>query len=127
LPHFFWLKSGQYLDVHSIYTALETRHFTISKEHLLKSMTAGDRQDWQTALAELHLFLETLVDALRERAEGEELVVPIVEGFEWTSLRELRSGLSTAEDDWRFQWRITLLLAELLLKRFEQLQDLEPE
>jgi hypothetical protein len=69
---------------------------------------------------ELQFFLEATVDAIKERLNGDDAAFPIFEGFDWRlSLRDLRSGLS-ADEDWKFRWWLTLLLAEVLLKRFEQ-------
>jgi len=83
-------------------------------------MYASAEQDWKTASAELQLFLETIVDAIKERLDGDDATFPIFEGFDWRlSLRGLRSGLS-ADEDWKFRWWLTLLLAEVLLGRFEQ-------
>ena len=108
------------LNGDALVRALETHGFTASKDHLLKAIAASNEQDWPTAQAELQLFLETMVYAIRERLSGDDAVFPIFEGFDWhTSLRGLRSGLS-ADDDWKFRWWLTLLLAEVLLKRFEQ-------
>jgi hypothetical protein len=68
----------------------------------------------------LQLFLETMVDAIKERLNGDDATFPIFEGFDWRlSLRGLRSGLSD-DEDWKFRWWLTLLLGEVLLGRFEQ-------
>jgi Clp amino terminal domain, pathogenicity island component len=108
-------------DSKALFGALETHGFISAKEHLLSALAASNLHgDWKTAQAELQLFLESLVDATSERLKGENLAFPIFEGFDWRlSLRSLRSGLS-ADDDWKFRWWLTLLLAEVLLKRFEQ-------
>ena len=104
----------------ALFTALDKHRFTASKDHLYKAMTASAEQDWKTAPTELQLFLETMVDAIKERLNGDDATFPIFEGFDWRlSLRGLRSGLS-ANEDWIFRWWLTLLLAEVLLGRFEQ-------
>jgi len=101
-------------------TAMLVRHgFEISKGHLSKASAAKAQADWQTARAELQLFIESLVDAVKERPGGDEIDFPISSGFDWRALRGLRSGLSD-DDDLKFRWGLTLLLAEVLLKRFEQ-------
>jgi len=104
----------------ALFTALDNHRFTASKDHLYKAMTASAEQDWKRAPAELQLFLETMVDEIKERLNGDDATFPIFEGFDWhLSLRGLRSGLS-ADEDWKFRWWLTLLLAEVLLGRFEQ-------
>ena len=109
-----------HLNCEALFTALDRHGFTASKDHLYKAMTASAEQDWKTAPAELQLFLETMVDAIKERVNGDDATFPIFEGFDWRlSLRGLRSGLS-ADEDWKFRWWLTLLLAEVLLGRFEQ-------
>ena len=109
-----------HLNAEALFTALDRHRFTTSKDHLNKAMTASTQQDWETAPAELQLFLETLVDAIKERLNGDDATFPIFEGFDWRlSLRGLRSGLP-ADEDWKFRWSLTLLLAEVLLGRFEQ-------
>jgi hypothetical protein len=61
-----------------------------------------------------------MVDAIKERLNGDDAAFPIFEGFDWRlSLRELRSGLA-ADEDWKFRWWLTVLLADVLMKRFEQ-------
>jgi hypothetical protein len=68
----------------------------------------------------LQLFLERLVDAINERLKSDSATFPIFDGFDWrASLRGLRSGLSD-DEDWKFRWSFTLLLSDVLLRRFEQ-------
>jgi ATP-dependent Clp protease ATP-binding subunit ClpA len=108
------------LNAEALFTALNRHAFTTSKDHLDKAMTASTEEDWKTAPVELQFFIETLVDAIKERLNGDDATFPIFEGFDWRlSLRGLRSGLS-ADEDWKFRWWLTLLLAEVLLGRFEQ-------
>ena len=113
-------NAGLSLNLDALFTALETHGFMASTGHFSNAMAASEKQDWKTAQAELQLFLETILDSIRQRLNGDEAAFPIFEGFDWRlSLRGLRTGLS-AEEDWKFRWSLTLLLAELLLKRFEQ-------
>jgi len=113
------MRAGLNLNGEALLRALETHLFTASKDHLLRASAASSEQGWKTAQMELQLFLETMVDAIRERLNGDDAASPIFEGFDWrTSLRGLRSGLST-DEDWKFRWWLTLLLADLLLKRFQ--------
>jgi len=113
-------NAGLSLNIVALFTALETHGFMASTAHFSYAMAASEKQDWKTAQTELQLFLETIVDSIRQKLNGDDAVFPIFEGFDWRlSLRGLRSGLS-ADEDWKFRWWLTLLLAELLLKRFEQ-------
>lgn len=113
-------RAGLGLNIDALYTALETHGFMASRDHFSNAGTASEKQDWKTAQSELQLFLETLVDAIKEKLKADDAAFPIFEGFDWRlSLRGLRSGLS-ADEDWKFRWWLTLLLAEVLLKRFEQ-------
>ncbi len=108
------------LNAEALFTALDRHGFTTSKDHLNKAMSASTQEDWKTAREELQLFLETMVDAIKERLKGDDATFPIFEGFDWRlSLRGLRSGLSD-DEDWKFRWWLTLLLGEVLLGRFEQ-------
>jgi hypothetical protein len=101
-------------------TALGNYGFAVSEKHLSIAVSASNRQDWKTAQEELQLFFETLNDGIRQKSNSDDATFPLFEGFDWRmSLRSLRSGLS-GEEDWKFRWRLTLLLAEVLLKRFEQ-------
>lgn len=112
--------TGLSFKVEALSRALETHGFTASRDHLLKTVTASEKQDWKTAQMDLQLFLETTVDAIKERLNGDDATFPIFEGFDWRlSMRGLRSGLA-ADVDWKFRLSLTLLLAEILLKRFEQ-------
>jgi ATP-dependent Clp protease ATP-binding subunit ClpA len=114
------VRAGLNFDIDALLRALDTHGFVASKEHVLKVRAANDKDDWKTAQMELQLFLETMVDAIKEKLDGDDAAFPIFPGFDWRlSLRELRSGLS-AEEDWKFRWWLTMLLAEVLLKRFEQ-------
>jgi ATP-dependent Clp protease ATP-binding subunit ClpA len=114
------VRAGLNLNAETLFTALDTHRFAASKDHLQKAMTASNQQDWKTAQVELQSFLETMVEAIQERLNGDDAAFPIFEGFDWRlSLRGLRSGLS-GDEDWKFRWWLTLLLAEVLLKRFEQ-------
>jgi len=108
------------LTSEALFRGLDTHGFNVSREHLRSAMGSAQNQDWETAQMELQRFLETIVDAIKERLNGDDAAFPIFEGFDWRhSLRGLRSGLS-ADEDWKFRWWLTLLLAEVLLKRFEQ-------
>ena len=112
--------NAELLNLSGVFRFLETHRFTASKQHLERTMAAGLHEDLKSAQVQLQLFIETLVDAIRERLKGDDVASPIFEGFDWRlSLRGFRSGLSEAED-WNLRWRLTMLLAEVLLKRFEQ-------
>jgi hypothetical protein len=121
-PGFLSLSSPRAVNLNSevLLAALEKHRFTTSHQHLLRAVTASEEQDWKTAQMELQLFLEAMVDAIKERLNGDDAAFPIFEGFDWRlSLRELRSGLA-ADEDWKFRWWLTVLLADVLMKRFEQ-------
>jgi len=60
--------------------------------------------------------METLVAAIQTRLNGDETIFG---GLDWRTPLNLRSGLSN-EEDWNFRWELTVLLAEVLMKRFEQ-------
>jgi hypothetical protein len=111
-------------DSKALFAALERHGFTSSKEHLLSALAGYNlRGDQNAAHAELQLFLESLIDAMKERLDGADVALPIFEGFDSrVTLRGLRTGLPV-DDDWKFRWWLTLLLAEVLLKRFEQRLD----
>jgi hypothetical protein len=72
------------------------------------------------AHVKLQVFWEELLDRIKARLGGADVEAPIFEGFDWRlSMRGFSSGLSE-EDHWKFRCHLTLLLAELLLKRLEQ-------
>jgi len=82
-----------------------------------KAAEAGNQRDWLTAHQQLTLFFEHLVAEIMNRPEDDGT---LFEDFDWaTAQRSVRSGLSDAEE-WDFRWRLTILLADVLLKRYEQ-------
>ena len=108
------------LNSETLFRALDTHGLTASRKHLSTALHASNYQDWNKAQTELQLFLQTLVDGTSDKLGGDDVAFPILEGFDWHhTMQNLRTGLS-ADDDWRFRWWLTVLLAELLLKRFEQ-------
>jgi hypothetical protein len=97
---------------------LDLPGFATVKEHLVKAMGVKTSGDLKTAQTELRLFLDSLVDAIHVRKPDTDVLSPIFEGFDWrTSVQGLRSGLSD-DEDWKFRFWLTLLLAELLLDRY---------
>jgi ATP-dependent Clp protease ATP-binding subunit ClpA len=101
----------------SIVLMLGSRGFTNTQDHLRKATEALSAEDLATTRAELQLVLQSLVDAFHERNPQSEVLAPLFEGFDWRmSLDSIRTGLSE-EEDCRFKFQLTLLLAELLLER----------
>jgi ATP-dependent Clp protease ATP-binding subunit ClpA len=101
-------------------TTLEAHGFTSSLGHITKAIVSANAQDWTSAQSELRQFVQTLVAAIRETLNGDESVF---EGLnQGVSLFELKTGMPS-DEDWSFRWRLTLLLTELLLKRFQQRLD----
>jgi hypothetical protein len=100
-----------------VFGSLNAHGFTEQREHLVQAFSQAGRPDWAIATRELQLFIEGLSEAIQAKLNGD---VSIFEGFDWgIPLRDLHSGLSD-EEDWGFRLRLTMLLAEVLLKRFEQ-------
>jgi ATP-dependent Clp protease ATP-binding subunit ClpA len=102
-------------------TRLEAGGFHDSREHLSKALESWSEKEPVRAHLELQLFLETLVDAIKERSQADEILKPIFEGFDWhLSMPGLQSGLNKEFKDWKFRLGLHMLLAELLLDRNEQ-------
>jgi hypothetical protein len=109
-----------WLNNDSLLGSLSKHGFDASRDHLSKADAAKINGDLQTARSELQLFLESLIDAIRDRLKGDEATFPIFENFDWkTSMRGLRSGLPD-DEDWKTRWWLTLLFAEVVVQRFEQ-------
>ena len=107
-------------DVQGLVSALEKHGFMASRNHLSQAVTASEKQDWTKGQTALKLFFETVVDAIKEKLKGDD-ASSIFEGFDWrSSVLGFQPGLLPADQDWRFRFALTLRLAELLLKRFEQ-------
>lgn len=103
--------------VEPVLLVLGTHRFTAPMEHFTKALLSSGQQDWPAAVSELQVFLDSLLNdikmRLQERGTG-------LENVEWVdSLRAIRSGLSS-EEDWNFRRRLALLIAEVLLKRYQQ-------
>lgn len=99
---------------------LDKHGLSVSKAHFSEVMSAQASGDLKTAQAELRFFLDSLVDTIHDRNPKSEVLSPIFDGFDWrTSVQGLRSGLPD-EEDWKFRLWLTLLLAELLLDRYER-------
>jgi Clp amino terminal domain, pathogenicity island component len=91
--------------------------FSNASSMLSEAAEAGNAQDWATAQLRLLQFFESFVEDVRIRLNHDE---SIFDGFDWrTSLQSVRTGLSD-DQEWYFRWRLTILLADVLLKRFEQ-------
>ena len=102
-------------------TALEAGGFHDSREHLSEALESWSGKEQAKAHLELRLFLQTLVDAIKERCRSDDSLKPIFEGFDWhQSMSGLQSGLNKEFEDWKFRLRFHMLLAELLLDRYEQ-------
>ena len=100
---------------------LEAGGFPDSREHLSKALASWSEKEPVRAHLELQLFLEALVDALKERCQSDDILKPILAGFDWhQSMSGLQSGLNKEFEDWKFRLRFHMLLAELLLDRYEQ-------
>jgi len=98
-------------------TTLEAHGFTASLDHITRAIVSGNAKDWTSAQSELRLFVQTLVAAIRETLNGDESVFDGLN--QGVPLFDLKTGLAS-DEDWSFRWRLTLLLTELLLKRFQQ-------
>lgn len=91
--------------------------FSNASSMLSEAADAGNRHDWATAQQKLLQFFESFVEDVRIRLNYDE---SIFDGFDWrTSLQSVRTGLSE-DQEWHFRLRLTVLLADVLLKRFEQ-------
>ena len=102
-------------------TKLEAGGFHDSREHLSKALESWSGKESVRAHLELQLFLETLVDAIKERSQTDEFLKPIFEGFDWhLSMSGLQSGLNKEFEDWKFRLGFHILLGELLLDRYNQ-------
>jgi hypothetical protein len=102
-------------------TKLEAGGFLDSREHLSKALESWSGKELVRAHLELQLFLETLVDAIKERSQSNEILRPIFEGFDWhLSMSGLQSGLNKEFEDWKFRLGFHMLLAELLLDREQE-------
>jgi hypothetical protein len=102
-------------------TTLESGGFHDSREHLSNALESWSRKEPAEAHLELQLFLETLVDAIKERSRSDDILKPIFEGFDWhQSMSGLQSGLNKEFEDWKFRLGFHILLAELLLDRYKQ-------
>ena len=102
-------------------TTLEAGGFHDSREHLSKALESWSVKETAKAHLELRLFLETLVDAIKERCQSDDILKPIFEGFDWhLSMSGLQSGLNKEFEDWKFRLGFHMLLAELLLDRYHQ-------
>jgi Clp amino terminal domain, pathogenicity island component len=102
-------------------TKLGAGGFLDSMEHLGKALESWSGKEPVIAHLELRLFLETLMDAIKNRRQSDDILKPIFEGFDWhLSMSGLKSGLNKEFEDSKFRLRFHILLAELLLDRYEQ-------
>jgi hypothetical protein len=101
-----------------LFPILEKHGFMVSRDHFSNAVNAKAAGKMEKAKAELQLVLESLVDAIREKDPQIKTLNPLFDGFDWhTSLQTLRTDLPD-EEDWEFRFALTLLLIELLVKRF---------
>jgi ATP-dependent Clp protease ATP-binding subunit ClpA len=101
----------------TVLMTLESLGFDMPLQIIARAREAALQKDWKTAHSALQLVIESVVDGIKERLPGDETVF---DRFDWrTSVGVLNPGLSD-EDNWLFQWRLTLLFVEVLIKRFQQ-------
>jgi len=97
---------------------LDAHGFDAPLQNLAQAREAAQQQDWKVARSKLQLALDSLVTAIREKLQGDESVF---EGLDWQdAIRGLNNTGLAPDEDWYFHWRLTLLLAEVLVKRFDQ-------
>jgi ATP-dependent Clp protease ATP-binding subunit ClpA len=102
-------------------TKLEAGGFHDSRDHLSKALESWSGKEQAKADLELQLFMKTLVDAIKQRCQSDDILKPIFAGFDWhQSMSGLQSGLNKEFEDWKFRLGFHRLLAELLLDRYEQ-------
>jgi hypothetical protein len=99
----------------NILEMLGAHGFIVPLEHFSKAALAGQGQDWPTAHSQLKIFLESLEGAIKDRSSD---TVPQDLGWQ-NAFAGFRTGLSN-DEDWGFRLRLALLLAQVLVKRFEQ-------
>jgi ATP-dependent Clp protease ATP-binding subunit ClpC len=111
--------SSMELNSRGLVSKLDKHGFTSPKERLMKATVSRSSGDFKTAQIELSLFLHDLLDVIQQHRPSSNVFSPIFEGFDWhTSIQGLRSHLPD-QADWRFRFWVTVLVAELLLDRYE--------
>jgi ATP-dependent Clp protease ATP-binding subunit ClpA len=105
-------------DVQALVSLLIAGQFEETLVHLSKASDAFSQGQLAITQLELRELLNSLVRAIQQRNPNPATFAPLFSGFDWKEpLREFNSELST-EEDCGFKFQLTLLLAELLLKRY---------
>lgn len=103
-------SSTLFFTGHPIDVALAKHNFTVPRQHLLQALAAKAQGVTGEAQGELLLFLETLALAVAQGTRVDDVIYAI---------RGFRSRLQD-EEDWTYRFQLTLLLAELLVARYER-------
>jgi ATP-dependent Clp protease ATP-binding subunit ClpA len=97
---------------------LDGADLATTSNHLQQAAKALFLPQFEVAQIELQHVLDSLVEAIKQRNPKEEVFAPLFKGVNWpVSLKDIQTGLS-AEEDCKFKFNLTLLLAELLLLRY---------
>jgi ATP-dependent Clp protease ATP-binding subunit ClpA len=97
---------------------LDAIDLATAKEHFGLAAKALFALQFEIAQIELQHVLDSIEEALKQRTPKEEVFAPVCRGLDWPiSLKDVHTGLS-AEEDCKFKFNLTLLLAELLLLRY---------
>ena len=97
---------------------LDAGGYSTTNEHLSRSAKALFALQFATAEIELQHVLDTLLESIKQRNPKEEIFGPVFRGMDWPLLlKDIQTGLS-GEEDCKFKFNLTLLLAELLLRRY---------
>ena len=95
---------------HPIDLALAKHNFTVPRQHLGQALAAKAQGVAGEAQRELLLFIETLALEVAQGTSVKDVLLTI---------RGFRSGLPD-EEDWKYRFQLTMLLAEVLLARYER-------
>jgi ATP-dependent Clp protease ATP-binding subunit ClpA len=100
----------------SLLQSLKVHSFDVPMEHAMKAWGAQRQHDWVASQTHLQNFMNSLSEAVKEKAADPKLL----EGFVWQPLMEdLRTGL-TSDEDSNVRFRLAMLLGEVMIKRLEQ-------
>jgi ATP-dependent Clp protease ATP-binding subunit ClpA len=96
---------------------LDGHRLTTTSNHLQEAAKALAALQFEIARGELQNVLDSLVEAIKQRNPKEDVFAPLYQSVDWPiTLKDIHTGLS-AEEDCKFKFNLTLLLAELLLMR----------
>jgi len=102
----------------SLVLKLDGGDLATTNDHLVRAGKALFSLQFDIAQIELQNVLDSLVEAIKQRHPKQEAMAPLFKGVDWPiTLKDIHTGLS-AEEDCKFKFNLTLLLAELLLMRY---------